>query len=226
VHSTHILVFARRPLPGLAKTRLIGPGLLTPEQAAELHAAMIADTLALLANVPIPAERRLLMDAAPAGVAIPPGFRLGFQTEGGLGQRLIHAIGESFANGAHAVAVVGSDTPHLPAARLAQALIALRVAGAVYGPAEDGGFYLAAFRAAAFTPGLLEGIDWGTERVLDQALAAAARWGVAIELLPEFYDLDRWEDLQRLLHQPPPGLQTVALARRWMRASGSPTEFD
>lgn len=196
----HLIVFARTPVPGRVKTRLIGR--LTAERAARLHEAMIADTAALVAGLPLEATRRLLFSEAPPAMVVPPGLEVAQQASGELGARLAAALADSFSRGAKAALVLGSDTPHLPAERIMQAASALAGSDVVLGPAEDGGFYLLGCRAARFTPRLFDGLEWGTGRVLEQTRASARAAGLSVALLEPWYDLDEWPDLLRLLRQP------------------------
>lgn len=98
---TTLLVIAKSPAPGRVKTRLTPP--CTPEQAAALAEAALADTLATLGRVP--AGRRLLVLDGEAGSWLPPGWQVVPQRGGGLDVRLAAA----FTHAAEA-------TPEAPAA--------------------------------------------------------------------------------------------------------------
>jgi hypothetical protein len=74
----------------------------------------------------------------------------------------------------------------------------LRVHDAVLGPCEDGGYYLLGLRRPA--PELFERIDWGGVDVADQTRRRAAEAGVDLCELPPWYDLDRFDDLERAAH--------------------------
>ena len=63
------------------------------------------------------------------------------------------------------------------------------------GPAGDGGYWLIGRRRP--TPQVFAGIDWGSDRVLEQTLAQARRAGLSTALLAERHDLDRPADLDR-----------------------------
>lgn len=196
-------------MAGRVKTRLIGR--LTAQQAAELHQAMIADTAALAASLPLPAERCILFSEEPPKMVLPEGVRTGRQAEGDLGARLTAAIESAFAQGAEKVIVLGSDTPHLPPARILEAAQMLETADLVLGPTDDGGFYLLGCRAGRFSSAVFDGVDWGSARVFRQALAGAAAAGLSTATLASWYDLDEWEDLLRLSRDAPSGLRTCAL---------------
>ena len=191
-----IVIFARTPAPGRVKTRLVGP--LTAVQAAALHEAMVRDTAETAAAAPLNAERVLLFDGRWSGTPLPAGIRTGRQAAGSLGDRLHAAFTEAFAGGARAAIALGSDTPHLPPARLVEAAAALENHDAVVGPCEDGGYYLIGCRAGTAWTKLFDGVAWGTARVLEQTRVAARQAEVSLAELEPWYDLDRWDDVTRL----------------------------
>jgi uncharacterized protein len=187
-----LAVIAKEPVAGLAKTRLVPA--LGDTGAARAAAAMLADTLAAvrasgadpwLCFTPTGARERLRRLA--------PGFGLLAQAAGGLGDRLAACLADLLGAGAERVAIVGADTPHVPQASYRRAFALLDEVDVVLGPALDGGYYLVAAKAAR--PELFVGIPMGTEVVLTETLARAARGGLAVALLPPLRDLDRVEDL-------------------------------
>lgn len=193
-----IVVAAKAPRAGAVKTRLCPP--LSPEAAARLARAFLADTLETASALPKVADLWLALDGDdPALVRelLPDGARQIRQRGGDLGERLVHLFAEVFAEGYEQVCVVGSDAPHLPAAFLVEAFGRLVGNDVALGPAEDGGYYLAALRAPA--PELFAGdIGWGGPDVLADTLARAARAGRTAALLPPWYDIDTPHDLRRL----------------------------
>jgi hypothetical protein len=66
----------------------------------------------------------------------------------------------------------------------------------VFGPSDDGGYYLIGMKKLHRR--VFEEIDWSTERVADQTLERAAELGVKVELLPTWYDVDDRVTLRRL----------------------------
>jgi hypothetical protein len=114
------------------------------------------------------------------------------------------AIEAELVAGAAAVVLVGTDSPTLPLGFLRQAAAWLggeRPCDAVLGPALDGGYYLIGARRelpSLFAPG----IAWSTDQVLPETLrrlCALGREGLAVRLLPPFYDVDTPDDLARLI---------------------------
>jgi rSAM/selenodomain-associated transferase 1 len=119
----------------------------------------------------------------------------------GLGPRLENAFsllleGRAAAKGA---LIVGSDSPSLPSEMLFRAFETLAGADLVLGPAIDGGYY--AIGLHAYPAGLLDGIPWSTEHVLESTRARAQAFGMRVALLETWTDVDRPEDLEVLASQ-------------------------
>lgn len=192
--TRRLLLFTKPARAGRVKTRLIGD--LTPAEAAELHAAFLADLLARLREGDF--DLRLAWALDP-GEALPEGPVPGVRQRGeDLGERLFRALSEAGEEAAF-VAALGSDHPTLPLEIVHRAFEALeRGADAVLGPAEDGGYYLIALRADAVSRRLFSEIEWSTERVLAATLDRCRELKLAVERLPLASDVDTPEDLFRL----------------------------
>jgi rSAM/selenodomain-associated transferase 1 len=191
-----VLVIAKAPVPGRAKTRLVPP--LDAEQAAGLQRAMLLDTLdacrAELDDVAIlhadPAEAQELERIAP-------GTPLLLQDGRGLEDALGRALERHAAGGP--VAIVSSDVPGLPRGSLHRTFAALREgADVVLGPAHDGGYWLIAM--ARFHPEALREIPWSTPAVLGVTRARCHAAGLRVELLEPWRDVDTVADLAFLGH--------------------------
>jgi rSAM/selenodomain-associated transferase 2 len=125
------------------------------------------------------------------------------QAEGHLGERLAQAAAEVWRRHTRPLLVVGVDT-RLTRAH-ADAALAQLAAGrdAVFGPALDGGYYLAALARPALG-GLfaIEAASWGGPDVLERSLAAAREAGLDVALLDPARDLDTPADARQLLDDP------------------------
>ena len=199
----HLILFARYPVPGQAKTRLIPA--LGPEGAARLHRRLAENTAGVA---------RAAGASCGAGVTVcftgaarrefrcwlGPDFAYAAQPTGDLGVRLRHAFTSAFRNGARRVVAFGSDVPEISAAILRQALAGLLEHDVVLGPAVDGGYYLIGMKC--HRPELFAGIDWGTERVCAQTRAAIARQALSVAELPVLGDVDVPEDALALRADP------------------------
>ena len=217
-----LIVLARAPsAPG--KTRLTSN--LTHEHARALREALFLDTLdiARLAGVPVcvrytPSDAREEIASLVGDITHAP------QSAGDLGARMQQAAASGFASGAKHVVLLGSDLPTLPPSRVTDAFARLDAgADCVFGPSDDGGYYLLGLAqargqgaddtAARFGP-LFAGIEWGTERVLQESLAAAAAARLGAEVIAPWYDVDDPDDLARVLADG----QGARRTRAWSRA--------
>jgi len=148
------------------------------------------------------------VEPAPANVLVMP------QVDGDLGERMRAVMASLFKQGARAVALIGSDLPHLPASTVATAfdMLAADRDTLVLGPATDGGYYLV---AATRVPAIFSGIEWGTARVLAQTERAAVTCGLHVQRLPALDDVDTADDLRRVVQR-----SAVPRTAAWLRATG------
>jgi len=181
-----LLVIAKAPLAGSAKTRLCPP--CTGEQAAELAEAALADTLAAVAATSC-GGRTLVLEGAP-GEWLPEGIEVVAQRGDGLGERLAAA----FADTEGAALLVGMDTPQLGPALLEDALGRLEEPGgdAVLGPAEDGGYWAIGMREPR--PEAFLGVPMSSERTAERQRQRLRGLGMAVEELATLRDVDFWPD--------------------------------
>ena len=194
-----VIVFAKSPRSGAAKTRLVP--LLGEEGAAALHAKLVKRTLettlaASLGRV----ELHYALDtddpffrfcAGHFGVTLQP------QVAGDLGTRMYSAFESALATHA-CVLLLGSDCPALTARHLRQAERTLRDGtDAVFIPCEDGGYALVGLRRAE--PRLFDGIAWGSANVMAETRARLKQLSWTWCELETLWDVDRPEDYQRLV---------------------------
>ncbi|MCC6406689.1 MAG: TIGR04282 family arsenosugar biosynthesis glycosyltransferase [Planctomycetes bacterium] len=196
--SSALIVIAKAPLRGFAKTRLVGERGLDADAVARLADAFVRDTLRACARVsgvrrvvcfaPREAEA-YFRELAPDALLVPQG-------EGDLGARLSGAFDAVFASGATRAVLIGMDTPHVEPKLLERAFRELEHADCVLGPASDGGYYLIALRERR--PEVFRRIEWSTPRALAQTLERAREAGLATVLIDEVFDVDGGADLARL----------------------------
>ena len=193
-----LIVFAKQPIPGQVKTRLIPA--LSAEEAAALYTCMLTDTLAksgTLQNV----DRILFITGGTESSSFFheffPGMPILQQAGSDLGERMEAAFAAVFAMGYQSAAIIGTDSPDLPTAIIKEAFQVLEEgsADAVFGPSEDGGYYLLAMRR--LHNDLFTGIHWSTGLVLRQSLEKAEKMGLMVVQLPVWHDVDTIEDMAR-----------------------------
>jgi rSAM/selenodomain-associated transferase 1 len=192
-----LILFAKRPAAGQTKTRLAG--VLGLQGAADLYSCFLRDALEEARRVP-GALRALAYapgDAEAFFAALAPSYTLLPQHGADLGERMDLALRHFLEAGYDQAALVGSDIPLLTAQTIAEAFGLLdRGADAVFGPADDGGYYLVAL--ARPQPALLRSVHMSTPDVLRETLALAEVAGVHTALLHPLYDVDTPDDLRRL----------------------------
>ncbi|MFP3874539.1 MAG: TIGR04282 family arsenosugar biosynthesis glycosyltransferase, partial [Thiohalophilus sp.] len=162
--TTAVMVFARAPIPGQVKTRLIP--VLGEAGAATLHAAMLEYTLNKVSRLADTATRLYCQGDRqhPVFRHATDRYALNLYPQQGadLGERMANAFVDSLAHCQKAL-VIGCDCPALSPKDLQNAINALDEQEAVITPAHDGGYVLLGLRC--FSPRIFTDIDWSTGRV-------------------------------------------------------------
>ncbi len=183
----HVLIVAKQPRPGFAKTRLIPA--FGPAGAAALAAAALADTFDAVARCH--ADRVVVaFDGDPKGL-VPTDFEVVPQRSGTFQTRLAGAWEDAGGGGLQ----IGMDTPQVTPELLDQSLATLATPGtdAVLGPAEDGGWWAIGLHAPA--PTVFAGVP------MSQADTGHAQWtrletlGLAAQRLDTLRDVDEPDDV-------------------------------
>lgn len=203
---TTLVVIAKEPLPGKAKTRLHPP--FTLEQAAHLAAAAIDDTLAAVAD--LPARRRILLFDGSRPPRSADGYEIVPQSSGDLDERLAAA----FDAVTGPTVLIGMDTPQLLATDLAPAFEPWGDVDAWVGPATDGGFWALGMREPRGQ--LLRGVPMSRDDTGAQQLRRLEQAGLRVGMLRELTDVDTAEDARRVAAEAP----ATAFARLFAEYSG------
>lgn len=201
-----LIVLAKAPVAGLVKTRLCPP--CTPHQAAQVAAAALADTLAVVSATAV--ARRVLVVAG--SYPCPPGWHTIAQRDGTLGTRLAAAFADTAASAGASrtdgrTVLVGMDTPQLTTAHLRSALDPLTAPGGpdvTLGPAEDGGWWALGLRDPRHAE-ILSGIPTSTPSTGADTRAALERRGLTVRLLACLRDVDTAADAHAVAALCPPG---------------------
>lgn len=211
--ARQVVILARAP-SAQGKTRLTAH--LPEDRARALRERLFLDTLAAAraAGYPVvvsftPDTAREEMRGLVGEGALTP------QRGDDLGTRMRNALIDGFATGAAAVVLIGSDLPTLPPENIVHAFGSLEGEGSltaeasakavspadsrcdvVFGPTNDGGFYLVAARAEL--PDIFGDIEWSRADVLARVAESARRAGLTIAFAREWWDVDEPADLRRL----------------------------
>jgi uncharacterized protein len=194
-----LAVMAKAPVPGSVKTRMVPP--LTLEQAAALYRAILRDQLEHLTRL---AAIDLYVAFTPDDAAalmksvVPAAFECFPQRGEDLGERMQEIFAELWRRGHRNLVLIGSDVPAVPLDFFQETYSALNCEDkrVVFGPSQDGGYYLVGMNQP--TPQIFERMTWSHDRVLVQTTEKLTRLGMAVKLLPTWFDIDTIEDLKRL----------------------------
>lgn len=211
-----LLVFAKSPILGTAKTRL--QPILPPEFSLELHRQLVSTVLRQWSDAAVcpiacwVAGDKVIFSEDIIVKALPDLHELPIYVQKGndLGERLAHAIAASFSCGSYqdekidtkknkqvdGVLVVGTDCPFIDKDYLKVASEKLIQYDVVIGPADDGGYVLLGLKAPSSV--LFKGINWGSSSVFDDTLAIIKKQGLSYYKLPVLSDIDHPEDLEKL----------------------------
>ena len=203
--GTTLLVVVKEPRAGRVKTRLTPP--CSPRQAADLAAAALADTLAVVGAVPA-ARRVVVLEGRLASV--PDGFEVTAQGTGRLDERIAAALAQVEGP----VLLVGMDTP-----QLTPDLLRVDWAGvdAWLGPACDGGFWALGLRCS--DPALVLGVAMSTPRTGGDQYDRLRRAGLRVGLLPALRDVDVAADAEAVAALAP----GTRFAREWAAQDHAPS---
>ena len=192
-----VLVVAKAPVPGLAKTRLAAS--VGNRAAAGIAAAALLDTLDAVAAAPVAARVVAMtgdLDAASNGDEICSklrDFTVIEQRGADFAERLANAHLDAAASGLP-VLQIGMDTPQVTAEVLVECAQELQGADAVLGLAADGGWWVLGVSDAAIAD-CLRAVPMSQPDTGALTLAALYAKGIDVRLVAELVDVDTVDDL-------------------------------
>jgi hypothetical protein len=185
-----LVVMAKRPIAGLVKTRLAREIGTVAATYFYRHAAR-----ALLLRLGSDRRWQTLLSIAP-DVAVddrtwPRGLGRMPQGGGDLGRRMQRIMDEAPLG---PVLIVGTDIPAIEPRHIAAAFRQLGRYDAVFGPAEDGGYWLVGFRRRPRTPHGFAGVRWSHPETLADSMANLDGLGLGMAArLADVDDRRSWE---------------------------------
>lgn len=201
---TRIIIFAKAPQPGFAKTRLIPA--LGQVGAARLARRMLEETLCSAIEAEIGQVELCTTPeiASPSwlGVNIPSRVKISTQGDGDLGARLARAVQRGIENGG-SVLLIGTDCVEMSALLLREAAAALKHNVAVIHATTDGGYALLGL--TRFHPLLFKDVAWSTNCVALETISRIEQLDWSLQIGALLHDVDEPEDL---MHVPANWLRT------------------
>ena len=195
MRNNALIIFTRVPIEGRTKTRLMP--YLTGIQAAKLHAAMLKDIQERIDKV----EADVFVFHTPEdihGLLHEIFFRAKdfFLQEGNdLGERMNRACSKILNLGYQKIVLIGTDVPMITEREIARAYQKLDFSDVVFGPSEDGGYYLVGMKRKF--PIIFEKQAYGEGKVLAQTRSRLHREGVSSSLVRTLFDIDERKDVEQ-----------------------------
>lgn len=195
MRKPRIVIFAKAPVAGRVKTRLIPA--LGEAGAASLARTMLETTVAEALAAGLPTLPELCADPHPMDAEWAPflpraQLRFTWQGEGDLGERLARAAQRTIGIEENAL-LIGTDCPDLDRHRLRAAAAALAEHDAVIHPTHDGGYALLGLRR--FDDSIFEDVPWSTDGVAEATIARIRALGWSLRIGETLRDIDVPADL-------------------------------
>ncbi|WP_319437265.1 DUF2064 domain-containing protein [Mycobacterium sp. RTGN5] len=193
-----VLVVAKAPVPGLAKTRLAAT--LGERAAADIAAAALLDTLDAAAATPV--THRVVAMTGDVEQACRAGeirdrlaaFTVIGQRGDGFADRLANAHADAAATARQPVLQIGMDTPQVRPELLAECARQLLTAPALLGLAWDGGWWVLGVADGA-TANCVRNVPMSLPDTGALTLAALKHTGISVSLVEELRDVDTVDDI-------------------------------
>ena len=191
--QTCIILFAKFPAQGMAKTRL--QPALGIEGAAQMAHKLLLHSIEQAVATGFTVE--LCVSPAPTdpcwqALNLPDSLQWSGQADGDLGLRMLTASQQALARFEHVI-LIGTDCPSLTTIRIRQAAQQLETQDSVMIPAFDGGYALFGFKQVAAR--LFSTIEWSTASVAKVTQLCLAELSWSVKLLAPLPDIDEPEDL-------------------------------
>jgi rSAM/selenodomain-associated transferase 1 len=192
VTAPAVLVVAKAPEPGRAKTRLGAE--IGMERAADLAAAALLDTLGAASATGWERHVSLAgdLDRAARGDEIRAALD-GWVVHPQQGPDFAARLADAHARVRGPVVQVGMDTPQVTGSLLAEAAAVLEAHDAVLGPADDGGWWVLALRDSADARALVD-VPMSTPTTYDDTRAALEAAGLDVGITSTLRDVDTVAD--------------------------------
>tara|TARA_R110001632_G_scaffold179993_5_gene300022 strand:- start:21790 stop:22440 length:651 start_codon:yes stop_codon:yes gene_type:complete len=110
-----------------------------------------------------------------------------------LGEKMRNAFANGFNDGYENIILIGSDLPKISKEIIESAFEKLKKNDVVFGPAEDGGYYLIGL--SKINSSIFENKPWSQSSLLDVTLQQLSEQKSLVSLLPPLNDIDTFEDL-------------------------------
>ena len=182
-------IFAKPPLPGKVKTRLIPD--IGAIRAARVYRYCLEYTLAVVKQSGLDYQI-FISEASDDPLFQQEDYSL--QKGEDLGARMFHAFQELLNRGSHGALIIGTDCLDITSLHLQEAARSLADHELVLIPALDGGYTL--IGCTAIDPSLFDKMRWSTDQVYQQTMTNAQHLNYRTRSLEPIRDIDSLQDLE------------------------------
>ena len=183
-----VIVFVKNIKLGKVKTRLAAT--IGNQGAFDVYTQLVDVTEKAIKN--IKADKRIYFSEAVVENTWKNNVKAVQQGES-LGDRMSHAFKQGFEDGYDRIVLIGSDLPDITESQINAGLQALKSNEVVFGPAEDGGYYLVGF--SKFHDFVFQNKPWSQDNLLEETLSELKENRVSFSTLETLNDIDTFEDL-------------------------------
>ncbi|MDG1730154.1 MAG: TIGR04282 family arsenosugar biosynthesis glycosyltransferase [Algibacter sp.] len=183
-----VIVFVKNIKLGKVKTRLAKT--IGNQGAFEVYSKLVEVTEKATEDLSV--DRRIYFSDAIVKTAWKNDYKA-VQHGIDLGERMKNAFKKGFEDGYNRIALIGSDLPDIKTSHINNGLNALKQNEVVFGPAEDGGYYLIGL--SKMHNFVFENKPWSRSNLLEKTLSELKENSVTFTTLDTLNDIDTYEDL-------------------------------
>jgi hypothetical protein len=184
-----LIIFVKNIKLGKVKTRLAKT--VGDENAFTIYKALVEVTEKATSTINV--DKRIYFSDAIIDEKWPNDYKT-IQKGANLGERMSNAFHDGFDDGYTKIVLIGSDLPNITKNVIHEGFRSLIQNDIVFGPAEDGGYYLVGM--SKFHKCIFKNKAWSTPNLLEETLAELKQKKIEVSLIETLNDIDTFEDLQ------------------------------
>ncbi|MFT6961272.1 MAG: rSAM/selenodomain-associated transferase 1 [Flammeovirgaceae bacterium] len=189
-----LMVFVKNPELGKAKTRLAKT--VGDKKALDIYLQLLRYTKSTLDKIPQDKQVHYSSFVDSNDFWKEGDYQKALQNQSkDLGEKMLNAFQENFKHGYEKVIIIGSDCPEIAKETIQEAFKKLDTHDVVFGPAEDGGYYLLGMRE--MIPELFGNKKWSSDSVIADSIRDCKNKNLSYGLLATFSDVDLEEDWRK-----------------------------
>ena len=183
-----VIVFVKNIKLGTVKTRLAKT--IGDYGAFEVYTELVKITEKATEAIDI--DKRIYFSNAVVDTQWKNDFKT-VQNGANLGERMLNAFKDGFEAGYKKIVLIGSDLPDINSTHIEKGIEALNSKDVVFGPAEDGGYYLVGL--SKLEESIFINKPWSQPYLLTETLQELHNNQTSVGILEVLNDIDTYEDL-------------------------------